>query len=367
MPSPPHYSDDASHTSDIEQLPSAANTLRRGSGFCGETDEVRIAYAGLHFGEEPVITAGKGSGTVFFTGCNLRCSFCQNYQISQCGMGSAVSQDEFIKICLALQSRGAANINLVTASHIVPRLKDYLTAAREAGVVVPYCWNSSAYESIETLELLKGLVTVWLPDLKTLSKSIAKSLFAASDYGAVATRSIKWMVYNNPLHFEGGGIDGDSIDGGGIDSDSIDGDYDCGGTDEDTPLPRRLTSGVIIRHLFLPGRFDQTADVLEWLHNNIADRAIISLMTQYTPVPRGGRAAQNVMEDRLVNKREYTDLLEICEAYNFKRLYYQDLSEDTKDGTLGNGDGWLPNFNNIDTFPNKLSVPVWHWKTGFIK
>lgn len=330
----------------------AARTSSKQLGFCGETDEVRIAYAGLHFGEEPVITAGTGSGTVFFTGCNLRCPFCQNYQISQCGMGRAVSKDEFVKICLALQSKGASNINLVTASHIVPRIKAYLIAAREAGVTVPYCWNSSAYESVETLSCLKGLVTVWLPDLKTLSLSIAKNLFDDAAYGKVATRSIKWMVSNNPLRF-----------------------------DKSKAGKKRLTSGVIVRHLFLPGRFEETADVLEWLHGNVDGKAIISLMTQYTKVRRHDtreegakhralRSANSdingVFEDRLVSNAEDTDLREICEAYNFEYLYYQDLPDGSEEGAGGKADSWLPDFGAVDTFPNKLSVPVWHWKTGFI-
>lgn len=311
-------------------------------GYCGEADEVRIAFAGLHFGEEPPITAGAGSGTVFFTGCNLRCSFCQNYQVSQCGMGRAVSCEEFVRICLALQAKGAANINLVTASHIAPRLAAYLAASRAAGVTLPYCWNSSAYECTETLECLKGLVAVWLPDLKTLSPAISARLFAAPDYGKAATRAIEWMIANNPLRFEDGGENANS----------------------------RLLSGVIVRHLFLPGCFAQTADVLDWLHNHADGRAIISLMTQYTPIAREGAPAcgtldaanANIdMEDRFVNMQEITDLREIAEAYNFERLYYQDLTEEDIRDT-----SWLPDFNNVHTFPHKLSVPVWHWRAGFV-
>lgn len=168
-------------------------------GFCREPADLRISFAGLHFGEEPLVTVFGGSGTIFFTGCNLRCAFCQNYQISQDGYGRSVSSEEFTKICLDLQAKGAENINLVTGSHHIPLLAQYLKAARSAGVTIPFCWNSSAYESVEMLELLKGLVTIWLPDLKTLSGVLSGKLFAAPDYPEVATKAIKWMIENNPL------------------------------------------------------------------------------------------------------------------------------------------------------------------------
>ena len=142
-------------------------------GFCKEPADLRIAFAGLHFGEEPLVTVFGGSGTIFFTGCTLRCAFCQNYQISQDGLGRAVSEKEFVAICLKLQAKGAENINLVTGSHHIPKIAQFIRAAKDAGVSIPFCWNSSAYESVEMLELLKGLVTIWLPDLKTLSSPLS--------------------------------------------------------------------------------------------------------------------------------------------------------------------------------------------------
>ena len=114
------------------------------TGFCREPADLRIAFAGLHFGEEPLVTVFGGSGTIFFTGCTLRCAFCQNYQISQDGLGRAVDKVEFTDICLRLQAAGAENINLVTGSHHIPRIAEYLRAARDAGVTIPFCWNSSA-------------------------------------------------------------------------------------------------------------------------------------------------------------------------------------------------------------------------------
>ncbi|MBQ0002438.1 MAG: radical SAM protein [Treponema sp.] len=322
------------------------------SGFCGEKKEIRAAVACLHFGEEPLITVYGGSGTIFFTGCTLRCSFCQNYQISQNGMGRALSKDEFIKICLDLQNAGAENINLVTASHVIPLLAEYLKAARDAGVTVPYCWNSSAYESVESLELLKGLVTVWLPDLKTLNSEVSKKLFGAADYPEVATKAIKWMIKNNPLKIE-------TVNG--IEKPHVLGDTDClkdGG--EKNSTKEKMMSGVIVRHLFLPGRFEDTAETLSWLKENADTKAVISLMSQYTPVPfkeddeklAKRKEALSVIENRLVTDEEDQDLRDLIDAYDFDYLFYQDLCADTE---------WLPDFTRPQPFSNALAKVLWHF------
>lgn len=316
------------------------------AGFCGEKKEIRIASACLHFGEEPLITVFGGSGTVFFTGCTLRCAFCQNYQISQQGMGAEVSCDEFVKICHAFEDAGAENINLVTASHVIPLLAEYLKQARNDGVKIPFCWNSSAYESIESLELLKDLVTIWLPDLKTINADLSRELFQARDYPERATEAIKWMIKNNPLKIE-------TVSGV---------DKQTGKTTE----KEKMTSGVIIRHLFLPGRFEDTADTLDWLKNNADKKAVISLMSQYTPVPfkedesklAKRNAALGIIENRLVSEQEDGDLRDLIEAYDFDFLFYQDLCQDTE---------WLPDFNRIQPFSNALAKPMWHWNDGFVR
>lgn len=296
--------------------------------FCGENSDLRIAFAGLHFGEEPLVTVKGGSGTIFFTGCTLRCKFCQNYQISQEGLGRPVSSEEFTKICLDLQNAGAENINLVTGSHHIPKIAEFLKAAKNAGVTIPFCWNSSAYENVEMLELLRGLVTIWLPDLKTLDKELSKSLFAAPDYPEVAGKAVKWMIDNNPLEIK-------TIKN----NDS-----------SENPEVEKIYSGVIIRHLFLPGKFEQTADVLEWLKNNADKKAIVSLMNQYTPIPaKKGKIKE--LEDRLVTKEEDEDIQDLIEAYDFEYLFYQELSDDTS---------WLPDFTRPQPFSNKLAKPLWH-------
>ena len=315
------------------------NRTENSTGFCGETDKVRIAVACLHFGEEPLVTVHGGSGTIFFTGCTLRCSFCQNYQISQQGMGTEISKVDFANICLKLQELGAENINLVTGSHVIPALAEYIPYVQECGCKIPFCWNSSAYESVETLKLLKDYVKIWLPDLKTLNSHVAKKLFIAKDYPEVATSAIKYMIENFPLQTT-------SVTKNGIQKEKI-------------------TQGVIIRHLFLPGHFEDTAETLEWLKAHADKKTWISLMSQYTPVPfkedeeklTQRMKSLSIIENRLVSKEEDYNLQDLIEAYDFENLFYQELSDDTS---------WLPDFNRKQPFSNELATPIWHWKHGFL-
>ena len=326
------------------QCPRKCGVNRKTSlGFCREPDDIRIAVACLHFGEEPLITVHGGSGTIFLTGCNLRCAFCQNYQISQQGMGAVVSKEEFAEICLRLEAAGAENINLVTGSHHIPALAEGLEEARKRGLKLPVCWNSSGYDSVESLKLLDGLVSIWLPDLKTLSAELSKSLCAAQDYPEKAEKALLWMMEHNPLKLTSveKTVNGEKI------------------------WKDKILQGVIIRHLFLPGRFFETADVLEWLKHNADGKAIISLMSQYTPVPFKGSSEElerrkkslSSIENRLVNDAEDRDLRDLIEAYDFAYLFYQELCADTE---------WLPDFERIQPFSYKLARPVWHWKSGFI-
>lgn len=329
------------------------NRNSKKSGFCGETDEIRIALACLHFGEEPLVTVFGGSGTIFFTGCTLRCAFCQNYQISQNGMGKSVSEDEFVKICLELEKAGAENINLVTGSHFIPKLAEFIDSAKKSGLKIPFCWNSSAYESVEMLELLKNSVNIWLPDLKTLNNELAKQLFDAKNYPEAAKKSILWMIKNFPLEIEDVEAKKDFT--------NSEGKIIKKGT-----IKQKIQKGVIIRHLYLPRKFEETAETLSWLKENADSKACISLMSQYTPVPfaeseeklNKRKKSLSCIENRLVNKIEDEDLQDLIEAYDFDYLFYQELSEDSS---------WLPDFERIQPFSNKLAKPVWHWKYGFVK
>ena len=325
------------------QCPRRCGADRRSSaGFCGEPSEIRVASACLHFGEEPLITACGGSGTIFLTGCNLRCAFCQNYQISQQGMGKTVSKGDFAEICLRLEDAGAENINLVTGSHHIPAIAEALSEARKRGLSLPVCWNSSGYDSVESLKLLDGLVSIYLPDLKTLSRGLSKSLCAAEDYPQKAKDAVLWMIAHNPLSLT-------TVK------------KNVGG---ETVWKEKILRGVIVRHLFLPGKFFETAEVLEWLKKNADGRAIISLMSQYTPVPfkdtdenlAGRKKSLSAIENRLVSESEDRELRDLIEAYDFDYLFYQDLCSDTE---------WLPDFERGQPFSYELAKPVWHWKSGF--
>lgn len=308
------------------------------AGFCLEDSALRVSVACLHFGEEPPVAVHGGSGTIFFTGCNLRCAFCQNYQISQQGMGKEVSKEEFAEICLKLEASGAENINLVTPSHHIPKIAQGLEEALKRGLKLPICWNSSGYDSLEMLKMLDGLVTIWLPDFKTLNPTLAKQLCAAEDYPQIAKKAISWMIEHNPLNLVESTKDG--------------------------LTKTKIMQGVIIRHLFLPGKFEETAEVLLWLKENADKKAIISLMSQYTPVPFKGsdtelkkrKNALSSIENRLVNTTEDQDLRDLIDAYDFDYLFYQDLTTDTD---------WLPDFNRKQPFSNALAKPIWQWKYGW--
>lgn len=309
------------------------------AGFCTSDSSVKAAVACLHFGEEPLITVHGGSGTIFFTGCTLRCAFCQNYQISQQGMGAEITQDDFVKICLLLQNKGAENINLVTGSHHIPLIADFIRAAKNARITIPFAWNSSAYESVEMLELLKGLVDIYLPDFKTLNPLMSRELFKAEDYPQTAKKAVRWMIENTPLNIQSVEKNGEFKD--------------------------KMFSGVIIRHLFLPGRLEDTILALDWLKKHADKKSVISLMSQYTPVPFQGddkelelrKKSLGAFQNRLVNKQEDQDLRDLIDGYDFDWLFYQDLSDDTD---------WLPDFNRVQPFSNKLATPVWHWTKGFL-
>ncbi|MDR2448048.1 MAG: radical SAM protein [Treponema sp.] len=288
-------------------------------GFCGETSALRVAAASIHRGEEPPITGTGGSGVVFVSGCALQCAFCQNYQISQQGMGRTVTEAEFVRICLALQEKNAENINIVTGSHAAPALAAGIKAARKQGLVIPVLWNSSGYETLETLSPLEDVIDGYLPDLKTLDSALAERFFKAADYGEAASMAIKKMLEFRDMRYEGA----------------------------------ILRSGVIVRHLVLPGRLDATRDVLRWFAENAMGKGLLSLMTQYTPVRSGD------MPDRSVNEAEYEVVLNWLDEFGIDDGFYQEL-------TLSADSEWLPDFKRVNSFSSELSTPVWHWRAGFV-
>jgi putative pyruvate formate lyase activating enzyme len=313
------------------------------AGYCGETAELKIAAATIHRGEEPPITGIGGSGTIFVAGCTLGCKFCQNWQISQNGMGRLINIDEFSRICLDLQDAGAENINIVTGSHVIPSIAAGAKLARQRGLFIPILWNSSSYENVSALELLKDTVSVYLPDLKTLDNNISKLYFNAEDYPETAQAAILKMMDFQHLQF------------GKVRTEKSLGKH--------IPQPDEmnhetvLLSGVIIRHLVLPGHLESSRKVLRWFADHALGKALLSLMMQYTPVyqneneQRKSDAAK--IPSRYVNEREYETVTGWLEEYGIDDGFYQELVPDND---------WLPDFNKHNPFSSELSRTIWHWK-----
>jgi putative pyruvate formate lyase activating enzyme len=246
-------------------------------------------------------------------------------------MGAAVSGEEFARICLALADRGAENINIVTGSHGIPAIVSGIREARSRGLSLPVLWNSSAYESPAALSLLEDTVDIYLPDLKTLDGGVASRFFNAPDYPEHAEKAIRRMIETRgELRYAAGR--GRAFGEG-----------------------RVLVSGVIIRHLVLPDYLESTREVLRWFGENGRGRALFSLMTQYTPVKTGpGNAGA---PDRFIRGAEYEKVLRWLEEFEIEDGFYQELVCDSD---------WLPDFERENPFSSELSLPVWHWKQGFI-
>lgn len=298
--------------------------LRGETGYCGESAVLRIGTAVIHFGEEPPLIGTGGSGTIFISGCNLGCVFCQNYQVSQGSrneppLGKEVTADEFADICAMLKSSGAENINIVTGSHAVPGIIEGFNAARKKGVEIPFLWNSSGYDSQEALELLKDHVDIYLPDIKTLDSNISAEFFNAPDYPDIAKAAVLKMIETAHEKFP------------------------CGAQDK-----------VIIRHLILPGYLESTRSVLRWFAENAKERALFSLMTQYTPVPGRDKLSSKNVPKRYVNEEDYETVMRWLEEFEIENGFCQELVT---------GSEWLPDFRRINPFPSKLSVPVWSCKS----
>jgi putative pyruvate formate lyase activating enzyme len=253
-------------------------------------------------------------------------------------MGRAVSAGEFAAICLALEKEGAENINLVTGSHAIPVLAEGIRAAKERGLSIPVLWNSSAYETPQALRLLSGLVDVYLPDLKTLDREVARRFFGAADYPERAVRAILWMLENrgHPVYRPA-----------------------QGGPDRSASA-ETLASGVIIRHLILPGFLDASRGVIRWFAEHARGRALLSLMTQYTPVTpvEGTLMGEWEAPRRYVSREEYGQARLWLEEFGIEEGFYQELATDSE---------WLPDFNRANPFSSELSRPVWHWREGFIR
>ena len=258
------------------------------TGYCKAPSGVAAARAALHFWEEPCISGTTGSGTVFFSGCNLRCVYCQNHHIAEMESGKVISIGRLSDIFLELQAQNANNINLVTPSHYVLQIREALFQAKKKGLTVPVVYNCGGYEKVETLRRLEGLVDIWLPDMKYADGSLAAELSAAPDYFPVAAAAIQEMFrQTGPYVIENG-------------------------------LLRR---GVVIRHLVLPGYPDNSRRVMDWVARTFRPGDVLfSLMSQYTPQPDAqGRLARRVTRAEYRAAAEYMRNCGIVDGFTQER------------------------------------------------
>lgn len=257
-------------------------------GYCGMDSKIYAARAALHMWEEPCISGEKGSGAVFFSGCGLRCIFCQNREIAIGKSGKEISVEKLGEIFIHLEKQGAANINLVTGAHYVPQIIEALKIAKEKGLSVPIVYNSSGYEKIETLKLLEGYVDVYLPDFKYMEGSLAEDFSNAPDYPERAKAAIEEMVRQtgNCVFNEDGYIE----------------------------------KGTIVRHLILPGHTVNSKKVLEYLHSTYGNKIFISIMNQYTPVYEQKKYTEL---NRKVTEREYKKVLDYALEIGLENGFWQ--------------------------------------------
>ena len=263
------------------QCPRECQTDRQGEhyGFCASPEEFLVARTGLHAWEEPPISGTRGSGTVFFSYCTLRCVYCQNHAISRGEAGKPVSIERLSEIFLELQQKGAYNLNLVTPTHYLPQILCALMRARNNGLTLPVVYNCGGYESVETLRLLDGFVDIYLPDFKYMSSFLSERYSSAQDYPQAAQAAIAEMVRQvGPPVFAPDGM---------------------------------LSRGVVVRHLALPHQIGDSKKVLRHLLDTFGDRIYISLMNQYTPV---AGLEQFPELQRPLTKSEYRKLIDFaCE------------------------------------------------------
>jgi len=268
------------------------NRLEGKIGRCGCNDKIKIALASLHYYEEPCISGNNGSGTVFFSNCNLNCLFCQNYKISQEGKGREVSIEELADIFLDQQKNGANNINLVTPTMYAYQIIEALKIAKSKGLIIPVIYNTNGYENVETIKALKGYIDVYLPDLKYYSNEIAVKYSKAPNYFEIATKAILEMINQ---------VETPEFNENGL-----------------------IKKGVIIRHLVLPGHIQNSKHILKWLKENVNSRAYVSVMAQYFPTYK---AKEDKYLNRKLTNKEYSEIEQYLYLLDIENGYMQDLGK----------------------------------------
>ena len=265
-------------------------------GRCKAGNKIEIGGVSLHKFEEPCISGKNGSGTVFFSKCNLNCVFCQNYEISNLGNGRKIEIEELSKILLKQQENGAENINLVRPTIYADKIIDAIKIAKQKGLKIPIIYNTNGYENIETLKKLEGYIDVYLPDLKYYDEKLALKYSNIKNYFNTATEAIKEMYrqVGYPIFNENG----------------------------------MITKGVIIRHLVLPNNIENSKKVLKWIYDNLDRRIYVSVMTQYFPTYK----AKEFKEiNRKLSKTEYNEIENYIYELGIENGYMQDFSEENEE------------------------------------
>ena len=261
-------------------------------GRCKSTDKVKIALYSIHDFEEPCISGKNGSGTVFFSNCNMNCIYCQNYEISQEGRGKEVSIEELADIFIKQQNRNVENINLVTPTSYVLQIIEAIKIAKSNGLKIPIVYNTNGYERVETLKLLKGYIDIYLPDLKYYEDKIGKKYSKIDNYFEIATKAIKEMCRQ---------VGAPKLDERGI-----------------------IKKGLMIRHLVLPNNIENSKKVLKWIKENIDENVYIDIMAQYFPTYK---ARESLELNRKLTKEEYEEIEQYVYELDIKNGYMQELGE----------------------------------------
>lgn len=257
-------------------------------GYCGANNKIKLAYYSLHKWEEPVISGINGSGTVFFSNCNLRCIYCQNKKISIDGYGKYISNKRLKEIILELQDRGAHNINLVTPTHYVPQIASILHKIKNKELSIPVVYNTSSYENVGTLIMLRGLIDIYLADLKYFDDDLAKKYSLCDNYFEIATMAIDEMYRQVPKI---------ELDNNGM-----------------------MKKGLIVRVLILPGHISDAKRIIEYLYKTYGDDIYISIMSQYTPINKCKFSNLN----RKVSEDEYEEVINYALTIGVTNAFIQE-------------------------------------------
>lgn len=268
------------------------NRLNGKIGRCKCTDKIKIALASVHNYEEPCISGINGSGTIFFSNCNMNCIYCQNYEISQLGKGKEISIKELADIFINQQEKGVNNINLVTPTMYAFQIIEAIKLAKKNGLIIPIIYNTNGYEKIETLKALQGYIDVYLPDLKYYSNKLSIKYSKVNNYFSVATEAIKEMYRQvGTPKFNEDGI---------------------------------IQSGIIIRHLVLPNHIQNSKNILKWIKENMPQDVYVSIMAQYFPTYK---AKEDELLNRKLTKKEYKEIENFLYTLDLKNGYIQELGE----------------------------------------